>query len=321
MARTAPLNTDPVQRYLQEIGRYPLLTQEQEVQLAQQVQRMIKLQEQRDLLTEQLGRPISTAEWATAANLEESELQRSLRAGARAKQRLVESNLRWVVSISKKYQRNKLNMDLLDLLQEGNIGLQRAAEKFDPSKGFRFSTYSYWWIWQAMNRALSEQSRTIRLPCHLTEKITKIRKTQRQLAAQLGRSATVPELADALGYTPQQIRDYFFKAQQPISLDLKLNAEQNTSLGDLLEDDGLSPDEFTTLSCLRDDLAQGLRDLTPKQQEVLSLRYGLADRQPMSLQSIGEMMEVSRERIRQIEREAIKRLQKRQDKIRGYLVG
>jgi RNA polymerase nonessential primary-like sigma factor len=308
MPQLAPNSTDTVRQYLREIGRYPLLTHEQEIHYGKQVQTMMPLLVVRAALTEQLERMPTELEWATASQLELDRLQQIIREGDRAKRRMVEANLRLVVSVAKKYQR--LNLEMLDLLQEGGIGLQRAAEKFDPMKGYRFSTYSYWWIRQAMTRAISEQSRTVRLPVHMTEKLSKIRKTQRQLAVSLGRSGTIAEVAEVLGMKPQQVRDCLLQARSPISLDLKVGSEQNTELVDLLEDGGMSPDEYATLSGLRDSLAKWMLELTPQQQQVIRLRYGLADNQPMTLQEISGVLNLTRERIRQIEQAAIKRLRK-----------
>ncbi len=308
MPQLAPNSTDTVRQYLREIGRYPLLTHEQEIHYGKQVQQMMPLLVIRTALTERLDRLPTDMEWATEAKLDLDRLQQIIREGDRAKRRMVEANLRLVVSVAKKYQR--LNLEMLDLLQEGGIGLQRAAEKFDPMKGYRFSTYSYWWIRQAMTRAISEQSRTVRLPVHMTEKLSKIRKTQRQLAVTLGRSGTIAEVAEVLAMKPQQVRDCLLQARSPISLDLKVGSEQTTELVDLLEDDGMSPDEYATLSGLRDSLAKWMLDLTPQQQQVIRLRYGLADNQPMTLQEISVVLNLTRERIRQIEQAAIKRLRK-----------
>ncbi len=318
MSKLAPTSTDTVRQYLREIGRYPLLTHEQEIHYGKQVQAMTPLLVLQKELTDQLDRSPTEAEWATAAKLDLHVLRQCLRDGDRAKRRLVEANLRLVVSVAKKYQR--LNLEMLDLLQEGGIGLQRAAEKFDPMKGYRFSTYSYWWIRQAMTRAISEQSRTVRLPVHMTEKLSKIRKTQRQLAVKLGRSGSIAEVAEVLGMKPQQVRDCLLQARSPISLDLKVGSEQTTELVDLLEDDGMSPDEYATLSGLRDNLAQWMLDLNPQQQQVIRLRYGLADSQPMTLQEISGVLNLTRERIRQIEQAAIKRLRKCQSGGSGLLV-
>ncbi len=297
---------DSVRQYLREIGRYPLLTQEQEVTYGQQVQRLVQALGQRRELAEELGHEPSDAEWAEATALSEGTLRRMIREGEKAKQRLVEGNLRLVVAIAKKYQ--KLNMEMLDLLQEGGIGLQRAAEKFDPSKGYRFSTYAYWWIRQAMTRAISEQSRTIRVPIHIAEKLVKIKKTKRQLSVSLGRPATLVEIGEVLGMTPQQIRDCLAQSRQPISLDVKVGVEQTTELVELLQDDGQTPDEYVTRSCLSEDLAHWLEDLNPQQQQVLRLRYGLANAQPMTLQQVSEILKITRARVGQIEKAAIQYL-------------
>ncbi len=322
--------TDAVRAYLHEIGRVPLLSHEDEIVLGKQVQKLMALLEIKASLEADLPdgsedgsdegaeKPeISRAEWAVAANMTEAELDNHLRRGQRSKRKMIEANLRLVVAVAKKYQ--KRNLEFLDLIQEGTLGLERGVEKFDPMKGYKFSTYAYWWIRQAITRAIAQQARTIRLPIHITEKLNKIKRVQRELSQKLGRSPNATEIGAELELEPKQVREYLSISRQPISLDVRIGDNQDTELQDLLEDDGASPEDYTVQQSLRQDIFRMLSELTPQQQEVINLRFGLGDGTPLSLAKVGQRMGISRERVRQLEQQALKHLRRRKASVNGYL--
>ncbi len=313
-----PLYTaDMVRTYLHEIGRVPMLTHEQEIIYGKQVQQMMALQAEKDQLAITLGEVPTDAALAAALGQTEAAIKAALLQGNRAKRKMIEANLRLVVSIAKKYQRR--NLEFLDLIQEGSLGLERGVEKFDPMRGYKFSTYAYWWIRQAITRAIAQQSRTIRLPIHITEKLNKIKRTQRELAQVLGRSPTMPEIAAELELSAAEIREYLMISRQPVSLDLRVGDNQDTELQDLLEDDGESPETFTMQAAMRQDLKNLMAELPPQQQRVLTLRYGFGDEKEMSLAKVGERLNLSRERVRQLERQALEHLRRRKALVREYL--
>jgi RNA polymerase nonessential primary-like sigma factor len=308
---------DLVRTYLHEIGRVPLLTHEQEISYGKQVQQMMLLQGVKQSLEQSLNRSPTLGEWAIESTLSEAELDRLLRQGHRAKQKMIEANLRLVVAIAKKYQ--KRNLEFLDLIQEGSLGLERGVEKFDPTRGYKFSTYAYWWIRQAITRAIAQQARSIRLPIHITEKLNKIKKTQRELSQKLGRSATSGEIAIALELEPAQIRDYLNIARQPISLDVRVGDRQDTELSELLEDGGISPEKYTVQESLRQELQATLSELTAQQRDVISLRFGLEGGTELSLAKVGELLNLSRERVRQLEHQALSHFRRRHSSFRDYV--
>lgn len=321
--------TDAVRAYLHEIGRVPLLSHEDEIVLGKQVQQLMTLLEIKETLEAELPASedadetdaeeveISHKQWAEAAGMTEAELENHLRRGQRSKRKMIEANLRLVVAVAKKYQ--KRNLEFLDLIQEGTLGLERGVEKFDPMKGYKFSTYAYWWIRQAITRAIAQQARTIRLPIHITEKLNKIKRVQRELSQKLGRSPNAAEIGQELELEPKQVREYLSIARQPISLDVRIGDNQDTELRDLLEDDGASPEDYTVQQSLRQDIFRMLSELTPQQQEVINLRFGLGDGDPLSLAKVGQRMGISRERVRQLEQQALKHLRRRKATVNGYL--
>jgi len=310
--------TDLVRSYLRDIGRVPLLSHEQEITLGRQVQELMAIEEQREeLRLRSGGEDPSDDELAAAAGITPQQLKKRLRLGQRAKERMVAANLRLVVSVAKKY--TKRNMELLDLIQEGTIGLVRGVEKFDPTRGYKFSTYAYWWIRQGITRAIAEKSRTIRLPIHITETLNKLKKGQRELSQELGRTPTVTELAEFVELPEEEVKDLLCRARQPVSLETKVGDGDDTELLDLLAADGTQPEELVDGECLRSDMRDLLDQLPELQGRVLKMRYGIGLEEPMSLSSIARELEMSRDRARSLERRAHEEMRRLSQKMGAYL--
>ncbi|WP_277875335.1 RNA polymerase sigma factor, RpoD/SigA family [Alkalinema sp. FACHB-956] len=303
--------------YLQDIGRVPLLTREEEIQYGQQVQKRVEYQAVKAALAARLGHDPSLEEWAAELELTVDELEAVVEAGEFAKRRMVEANLRLVVNIAKQYQNR--NVDLLDLIQEGALGLQMGVEKFDPDRGFKFSTYAYWWIRQAITRAISQSSRTIRLPIHLVEALNKIKRSQRELSQKLGRTATLNEIATELDLEPEKVLQYLSYAKRPMSLDMKVGDNEDTDLVDILEDESTSPAVHLEKVALSQDLQSAIGELPPIMQEILVMRFGLDGNEALSLSEAGRRLGMSRERVRQIQQKAYKLLRQGHSEIRHYL--
>ena len=297
---------DSIRVYLQEIGRIRLLRPDEEIELARKIADLLQLEEIAAQFESDHGRQPDTKEWAVLVEMPTIKFRRRLMLGRRAKEKMVQSNLRLVVSIAKKYMNRGLSFQ--DLIQEGSLGLIRAAEKFDHEKGYKFSTYATWWIRQAITRAIADQSRTIRLPVHLYETISRIKKTTKTLSQEFGRKPTEEEIAESMEMTIEKLRFIAKSAQLPISLETPIGKEEDSRLGDFIEADIENPEQDVAKNLLREDLEGVLATLSPRERDVLRLRYGLDDGRMKTLEEIGQIFDVTRERIRQIEAKALRKL-------------
>ena len=313
------INGDNVRAYLRDIGRIPLLEHEEEILLGRKVQRLMKIIGKREELREELGNSYSEAALARELGISDKQLKRQIKEGERAKNKMVTSNLRLVVSVAKKY--TKRNMELLDIIQEGTIGLVRGVEKFDPQRGYKFSTYSYWWIRQGITRAIAEKSRAIRLPIHITENLNKFKKAQRQLSQLSGRMPTIRELSDELNLSIDEIKDLMCKARQPTSLEVRIGENRDTLLIDLLEDEGPMPVEQLENEYIKDNLKALISELPEQQAAVISMRYGIGDGilEPLSMTAIGQILHMSRDRVRNLEHKALRALKETSGTVEEYL--
>ena len=308
------LSGDSVRSYLRDIGRIPLLEHDEEILLGRQVQRLMEIKACEELLGE-----ITKDDLAKSLGITEKELRKEIRNGERAKDKMVTANLRLVVSVAKKY--TKRNMELLDIIQEGTIGLVRGVEKFDPGRGYKFSTYAYWWIRQGITRAIAEKSRAIRLPIHVTENLNKLKKAQRELSQLNGSLPDVFELSEYLGLSVDDIKDLMCKARQPTSLEIKIGENRDTALIDLLEDETQLPSMLLERQFIKEDIRELIKDLPEMQAAVISMRYGVGDDilEPMSMTAIGQILNMSRDRVRTLEQKAIRGLRENNKEISNYL--
>ena len=309
---------DPVRMYLKEIGKVPLLSAEEEIELAKNMEAGAVAKEKIAILK---SREENATEEELAEIKEEiKNLQKDLDAGDEAKKRLAEANLRLVVSIAKRYVGR--GMLFLDLIQEGNLGLIKAVEKFDYRKGYKFSTYATWWIRQAITRAIADQARTIRIPVHMVETINKLIRVSRQLLQELGREPTPEEIAEEMDMPVDRVREILKISQEPVSLETPIGEEEDSHLGDFIQDDNVPvPADAAAFTLLKEQLEEVLGTLTEREQKVLTLRFGLEDGRARTLEEVGKEFNVTRERIRQIEAKALRKLRhpSRSRKLKDYL--
>jgi len=310
-------DVDLVRSYLRDIGRVPLLSHEQEITLGRQVQDLMVLENLECQLQSDLGEKPDIELFAKKAEISTNQLIKKLKSGRRAKERMVAANLRLVVSVAKKY--TKRNMELLDLIQEGTIGLVRGVEKFDPARGYKFSTYAYWWIRQGITRAIAEKSRSIRLPIHITEILNKLKKGQRELSQELSRTPTIKELSEYVELPENDVKDLMSRAGQPVSLETKIGDGEDTILLDLLSNEIDMPSEQIESDCMKGDLETLLEQLPELQNRVLRMRYGMDGDDPMSLTGIGRVLGISRDRVRNLERDGLRGLRKAGESVEAYM--
>jgi RNA polymerase sigma factor (RpoD-like family) len=312
---------DTVGAFFKEMARYPLLKPEEEVELAKRVQFLVMVDEVQTDLQQKLNRKPTRPELAESLGFTERQLENRLYRGRVAKRKMIRSNLRLVVSIAKRYLNR--GVPFLDLIQEGALGLNRAAEKFDPDKGYKFSTYAYWWIRQAITRTIANDARTIRLPIHIVEKLNKLKKAQRELKQQLRRNPKEEELAKELDVSPNHLRQLLQLRRRSLSLNHRVGKGEDTELVDLLEDNqNQLPEEQMGEAMMRQEIWQVLGDvLTEREKDVISLRYGLTSNEPYTLEQVGLMFNLSRERVRQIQSKAMRKLRRPQvaRRLKGWL--
>lgn len=310
---------DPVRMYLKEIGKVPLLSADEEIELAQKMENGNKAEEELEKLNKQLA---ETEDDEEKKNIQEQikEQRGHLAQGDAAKKKLAEANLRLVVSIAKRYVGR--GMLFLDLIQEGNLGLIKAVEKFDYSKGYKFSTYATWWIRQAITRAIADQARTIRIPVHMVETINKLIRVSRQLLQELGREPSPEEIAEEMDIPVERVREILKISQEPVSLETPIGEEEDSHLGDFIQDENVPvPADAAAFTLLKEQLDEVLGTLTEREQKVLRLRFGLDDSRARTLEEVGKEFNVTRERIRQIEAKALRKLRhpSRSRKLKDYL--